>query len=302
MKTSKSVLGKGLGALIRESTPSEESKRATESISGAHEVFSKIPIERIEPNPYQTRMEFDSEAMNELTSSIKEKGMIQPITVRRIDDGRFQLISGERRLRAATLVGLEIVPAYIIHVETKEEMIELSLIENIQRETLNPIEIAYGFKRLMDECNLTQEEIAQKTSKDRTTVANFIRLLKLPEMIQQSLIKNEITTGHARALINIEDQESQIKLWKKILEEKASVRVVEKLARQKKQSKKNTLTLYKLEPNLEEIIAKLRLQFGTKVNIKQRIDGGGEITIQFFSKDELERILDILNDKNNHFN
>lgn len=302
MKSSKSVLGKGLGALIRESGSSEEMKRAADPISEAHEVISKIPIERIEPNPYQPRMEFDSEAMDELGSSIKEKGMIQPVTVRRIDDGRFQLISGERRLRAATLIGLEIVPAYIIQVETKEEMIELSLIENIQRETLNPIEIAYGFKRLMDECNLTQEEIAKKTSKDRSTVANFVRLLKLPEPIQQSLIKNEITTGHARALINIDDSESQIKLWKKIIEEKASVRIVEKLVKQKKQSKKNALTLYKLEPNLEEIITKLRLQFGTKVNLKQRSDGGGEITIQFFSKDELERILDILNDKNNRFN
>jgi ParB family chromosome partitioning protein len=247
-------------------------------------------------------MEFDSDAMDELVNSIREKGMIQPITVRRIEDGRFQLISGERRLRAAILLDLEMVPAYIIQVETKEEMIELSLIENIQRETLNPIEIAYGFKRLMDECNLTQEDLAKKTSKDRSTIANFIRLLKLPEIIQRSLIKNEITTGHARALINVDDPEAQIKLWKKIVEEKSSVRDVEKLAKQKKQSKKNILTLYKLEPNLEEIISKLRLRFGTKVNIKQRSDGGGEITIQFFNKDELERILEILNDTSSHFN
>ncbi len=302
MKASKTVLGKGLGALIRESTSSEEVQKNPEFNLESSEVISKIPIERIEPNPYQPRIEFEPEAMNELMNSIKEKGMIQPITVRRIEDGRFQLISGERRLRAATKCGLEIVPAYIIQVETKEEMIELSLIENIQRETLNPIEIGLGFQRLIEECKLTQEEIAKKTSKDRSTVANFIRLLKLPDVIQQSLIKNEISTGHARALINIDDTESQIKLWKKILEEKASVRVIEKLAKQKKQKKKNTLNLYKLEPNLEEVITKLRQYFGTKVNIKQRSDGGGEITIQFFNKDELERILDILNEKNNNFN
>jgi ParB family chromosome partitioning protein len=302
MKASKSVLGKGLGALIRESTYPEENKKVSEPTFAPTEVISKIPVDRIEPNPYQPRMEFNSDAMDELVNSIREKGMIQPITVRRIEDGRFQLISGERRLRAAILVDLEMVPAYIIQVETKEEMIELSLIENIQRETLNPIEIAYGFKRLMDECNLTQEDLAKKTSKDRSTIANFIRLLKLPEIIQRSLIKNEITTGHARALINVDDPDAQIKLWKKIVEEKSSVRDVEKLAKQKKQSKKNILTLYKLEPNLEEIISKLRLRFGTKVNIKQRSDGGGEITIQFFNKDELERILEILNDTSSHFN
>ncbi|MBM4174666.1 MAG: ParB/RepB/Spo0J family partition protein [Ignavibacteria bacterium] len=302
MKASKTVLGKGLGALIRESTSQEEVKKIPDTKVESLEVISKIPVERIEPNPYQPRIEFEPEAMNDLMNSIKEKGMIQPITVRRIDNGRFQLISGERRLRAATMCGLEIVPAYIIKIETKEEMIELSLIENIQRETLNPIEIGLGFQRLMEECKLTQEEIARKTSKDRSTVANFIRLLKLPDVIQQSLIKNEITTGHARALINIDDTETQIKLWKKILEEKASVRVIEKLAKQKKQKKKNTLTLYKLEPNLEDLITKLRQHFGTKVNIKQRTDGSGEITIQFFNKGELERILEILNDKNNNYN
>lgn len=297
MKSSKTVLGKGLGALIKESSTISGIEVTPKPHELHSETLAKIPVDLIEPNPYQPRIEFDESTLEELKESIKEKGVIQPITVRRLENKRFQLISGERRLRAAIMAELDMIPAYIIRVDTKEEMIELSLIENIQRDTLNPIEIALGFKRLMEECHLSQDDIAKKTSKDRSTVANFIRLLKLPEEIQKSLIKNEITTGHARALINIDDTEEQLKIWRKIVEEKSSVRVVEKLAKQKKKVKKTSVTIYNIEPNLESIISKLRILFGTKVNVKQRSDGSGDIIIEYYSLSEFERIIEILNEK-----
>lgn len=294
---SKQALGKGLGALIPGALETEKSviKEEQQQKSG---IISKIPVDKIDPNPYQPRIEFDPVSLNELAQSIKQNGVIQPITVHRKDTDRFELISGERRLRASILAGLDVIPAYIIEVHTKEELIELSLIENIQRETLNPIEIALGFKRLMDECNLTLEEISRKTGKDKSTISNFVRLLKLPEEIQRSLIKNEITPGHARALINIEDTEEQIALWKKIVAEKYSVREVEKLAKQKKiknKIKNSIINHLNNDPNIESILSNLRLKFGTNVKLQIRQDGSGEFQIQFYSKEEMERILDILN-------
>lgn len=294
---SKQVLGKGLGALIPGALEEEKSKSHFEDVPNV-EIISKIPVDKIDPNPYQPRIEFDPQALDELAQSIKQIGVIQPITVHRKDNERFELVSGERRLRASILAGLDVIPAYIIEIHTKAELIELSLIENIQRETLNPIEIALGFRRLMDECNLTLEDIAQKTGKDKSTISNFVRLLKLPEEIQKSLIKNEITTGHARALINIEDTEEQINLWRKILAEKYSVREVEKLAKQKK--KKNIIRStsffnVKNDPNYEATLSSLRIKFGTNVKLQIKSDGSGEFQIQFYSRDEMERILEILN-------
>lgn len=294
MKT-KQALGKGLGALIPGAVDIDDRKPIVEE-NFKTEIISKISVDKIDPNPYQPRIEFDSDALNELAESIKQNGVIQPVTVHRKNDDRFELISGERRLRASIIAGLNVIPAYIIEVSTKEELIELSLIENIQRETLNPIEIALGFRRLMDECNLTLEDISKKTGKDKSTISNYIRLLKLPDEIQKSLIKNEITPGHARAIINIEDEQEQIALWKKIIAEKYSVRQVEKLAKQKKKKGKNNFHQpIKVDSNIEEIISNLRLKFGTNVKLNLRTDGSGEFQIQFYSRDEMERILELLN-------
>lgn len=292
---SKQVLGKGLGALIP-GTLTEVVKQSIETQDQHAGIVSKIPIEAIEPNPYQPRIDFNQSSLQELANSIKENGVIQPITVHKISYDRYQLISGERRLRASFLAGLDLIPAYIIEVRSKEELIELSLIENIQRETLNPIEIALGFKKLIDECNLSLDDIAKKTGKDKSTISNFIRLLKLPEEIQQSVMSGEITPGHARALINIENRQEQINLWKKIISEKISVRETERLANQQKKKFK-TLVSKSLtyDPNLEEIISKLRIKFGTNVKIKRNSDGSGEFQILFYSNDEFERILEMLN-------
>ncbi|NPV10344.1 MAG: ParB/RepB/Spo0J family partition protein [Ignavibacteria bacterium] len=294
---SRQVLGKGLGALIPGAVEEDKSKVKSDEVL-KDGVISKIPVDKIDPNPYQPRLEFDIQALEELAQSIKQNGVIQPITVHRKNGERFELISGERRLRASILAGLDLIPAYIIEINTKEELIEFSLIENIQRETLNPIEIALGFKRLMEECNLTLEDISKKTGKDKSTISNFIRLLKLPEEIQRSLIKNEITPGHARALINIDDREEQLNLWKKIIAEKFSVREVEKIAKQKKKKNNNQPTIthnLQRDPNLEAILSNLRIKFGTNVKIQIKADGSGEFQIQFYSRDEMERILEILN-------
>lgn len=293
---SRQALGKGLGALIPGAIEEEKPEVQLKELQ-REGIISKIPVDKIDPNPYQPRLEFDKQSLEELAQSIKQSGVIQPITVHRKNGERFELISGERRLRASILAGLELIPAYIIEVSTKEELIELSLIENIQRETLNPIEIALGFKRLMDECNLTLDDISKKTGKDKSTISNFIRLLKLPDEIQKSLIKNEITPGHARALINIEDKEEQINLWKKILIEKFSVREVEKIAKQKKKKRDDRPIISHItkDPNLESIISSLRIKFGTNVKIHLKSDGSGEFQIQFYSREEMERILDILN-------
>ncbi len=292
---SKQALGKGLGALIPSTVDIDDRKPIVEE-NFKTEIISKISVDKIDPNPYQPRIEFDIDALNELAESIKQNGVIQPITVHRKNVDRFELISGERRLRASIIAGLDVIPAYIIEVSTKEELIELSLIENIQRETLNPIEIALGFKRLMEECNLTLEDISKKTGKDKSTISNYIRLLKLPDEIQRSLIKNEITPGHARAIINIEDEQEQIALWKKIVAEKYSVRQVEKLARQKKKKgKENFNHSIRIDSNVEEIISRLRIKFGTNVKLNLRTDGSGEFQIQFYSRDEMERILELLN-------
>ena len=220
----KSPLGRGLDALINPQlkdkidVPVAISSQELQKDDGkSFDVLAKIQLDAISPNPYQPRTNFDVEAHDELKKSILENGLIQPVTVRRIEKNHYELISGERRLRACKEIGIKEIPAYIIKVETKEAMLALSLIENIQREKLNPIEIGNAYKRLMDECNLSQEEIAAKVGKDRTTVTNFIRLLKLPEKVQLSVIKEEITTGHARALINLPDEIIQIEVLDKIL-------------------------------------------------------------------------------------
>ena len=293
----KSVLGRGLSALIPKAPAKEVSVRHDElgADTGEVGIIARIPIEQIRPNPFQPRTEFDPEALAELTRSIVEKGVIQPITVRRIEGG-YQLVTGERRLRAAQNAGLAEIPAYIISVESDEEMLELALIENIQRETLNPIEISHAYKRLIDECHLTQEEVAEKVGKDRTTVTNFIRLLKLPIEIQVGLRKNLISMGHARALINVPTESMQIRLYQKIVDSGISVRKIEQLA---KSTGKSTDGAGRKTPprevsaSVQSLEEKLRQTLGTKVNVKEREGGKGEIVIEFYSLDDLDRLLDL---------
>ncbi len=304
MSKIKTGLGRGLGALIN---PNFEKGVLTEKITvneaeikqddgESIDILAKIPTSSIVPNPYQPRTNFESGALDELKNSILENGLIQPITVRRADK-HFELVSGERRLRASKEIGLKEIPAYVIKVDTKEAMLALSLIENVQREDLNPIEIAITYRKLMIECDLSQEEIATKVGKERSTVTNSMRLLKLPNKIQQALIHATISAGHARALLSLPDESSQLAIFDKIIKEKLSVRNVEKLVKQdapktqikKGKTDKNSLD-YISNANIESTIRGI---FGTKVICKQKKDGAGSITIDFYSDDELERLLEL---------
>ena len=279
-------LGKGLRALIPDDAPEEEKQRI--------DTIKDLEVARINPNPFQPRQEFDEDGLNELKQSIAEKGVIQPITVRRFGNG-YQLIAGERRLRAVSALGLEYIPGYVLNVESDEDMLELSLIENIQREDLNPIDIALGYQRLLTECNLTQEKVAQKVGKDRTTVTNFLRLLKLPAEIQTSLVRREINMGHARAIISVDEKELQLEIWKKLVNNNLSVRKVENLVRQAKKKKTDKKPDKKEKPfYLLEAENKLQEVLGTKVMINQTGKKGGKIEIEFYSEEELDRIIEIM--------
>lgn len=293
----KSVLGRGLSALIPKAPAKEVSIRHDEigTDTGEVGIMARVNIDQIRPNPFQPRIEFDPETLSELTRSITEKGVIQPITVRRVEGG-YQLVTGERRLRAAQNAGLNQIPTYIITVDSDEEMLELALIENIQRDTLNPIEIAHAYKRLVDECHLTQEEVADKVGKDRTTVANFIRLLKLPVEIQVGLRKNQISMGHARALINVPLESMQVRLFHKIVDSGLSVRKIEQLAKMGgKPSEIHTKKVggREVSTSVQSVEEKLRQTLGTKVIVREKEGGRGEIVIEFYSLDDLDRLLDL---------
>lgn len=306
MNKIKTGLGRGLDALIKQQNfPSVEDRAADYSEvkkddGKQDDILAKIPINSISPNPFQPRIHFEPEAFEELKRSILSNGLIQPITVRRVTQFSYQLISGERRLKACHEIGYKDIPAYIIKVDSDEAMLALALIENIQREKLNPIEIGLAYKRLMEECHLTQEQIAEKVGKDRTTVANFIRLLKLPKEIQDSIIKEEITAGHARALINLPTSDLQLSTLKKILDGNLSVRKVEMLMKKFTAASKNVNPLIgssshitlKLA-NIKDVEDKLRNIFGTKVSLRQKQNGSGEITIEYYSNDELERLFEL---------
>ncbi len=299
-------LGRGLDALINpQLNENSESKlpvsldKISKDDGHSFNILVKIPVENIKPNPYQPRTEFDEEALQELKMSILENGLIQPITVRRTGQNQYELISGERRLRACKDIGYKDIPSYIIKVETKEAMLALSLIENIQREQLNPIEVALAYQRLMTECNMSQDEIAKQVGKNRSTVTNTIRLLKLPKEIQQSIIENKISAGHARALINIPDEQLQISIKNQIIKKNLSVRNVEQLVKkaltEEKKSHRQKAHHDSDSIHVSDLEDKLRNIFGTKVICKQKKDGRGEITIEFYSNDELERLLDLFN-------
>jgi ParB family chromosome partitioning protein len=311
MSKMKTGLGRGLDALMnpqgfKEGEESSVDYSKLNKDDGKQvDVLAKIPVGNVSRNPYQPRAHSDPEAFEELKKSILSNGLIQPITVRRKSLTHYELISGERRLKACSEIGMREIPAYIIKVDTEEAMLALALIENIQREELNPIEIATAYKRLMEECHLTQEQIADKVGKDRTTIANTIRLLKLPQEIQDSLIKEEITSGHARALINLPNPLLQLEALKKIKAGNLSVRKVEQLVRKLSASpdlkrRSVSLTGFSRSAEMRDMEDELQKIFGTKVICKQRQDGSGEIVIEFYSTDELERLFELFetNSKN----
>lgn len=306
MSKMKSSLGRGLDALINPNKFIETEEQKSHDYTNIKfddgkqvDILVKIAVDFISSNPYQPRTNFDPQALEELKKSIIENGLIQPITVRRTTGNQYQLVSGERRLRAYKEIGYKEIPAYIIKVDSDEIMLALALIENIQREKLNPIEVSKAYKRLMDECHLTQEQIADKVGKDRTTIANSIRLLKLPARIQDCLVEEKISQGHARALINLPGEEHQLFVLDKILNEGLSVRKVENLVKKLltdgiPQKKSFTFKSGKqFNSNLADVEDKLRKIFGTKVLCKQNKDGKGEIVIEFYSNDELERLFEL---------
>jgi ParB family chromosome partitioning protein len=297
----KSVLGRGLNALIPKNSRIEVNVRdgSVGRDTGEMGIIASVDIAKIQPNPFQPRTDFDQESLAELTRSIQEKGIIQPITVRRFDGG-YQLISGERRLRAVQAAHLRHIPAYIIAVATDEEMLELALIENIQREYLNPMEIANAYQRLIEECHINQEDIAKRVGKDRSTVTNFIRLLKLPGKIQEGLRKEKISMGHARALITLPNERMQIRLFEKIVDNGLSVRKVEDIVRAAQQPKKKSGTHKEstgTPAGIQNLEAQLRQALGTKVKVRTKGQGRGEIIVEYYSLDDFDRLMDLFTGK-----
>ncbi len=298
---SKSVLGKGLSALIPR-IPERDEQLAAKPLPNDGSFQSstlEVEISKISPNPFQPRQDFDQRSLEELKQSIKQNGIIQPIAVRRMMSGIYELISGERRVRASQELGLKTIPAYVMNVDTDAEMLELGLIENLQRENLNPIEISLSFKRLMDECKLTQDQVAEKVGKERSTITNFLRLLKLPEKIRQGVREQKISMGHARALLGAVDEKAQLKLFNKIIEHGWSVRKIEDEMKGKdsrKSGKSSSSTPSSLRGNaaFNQIETRLRHKFGTKITVRKNSSGGGEIGIEFYNADDLERLIDLL--------
>ena len=315
MSKNKFMLGKGLGALIPGAGGSDsESKQETNQRLDSRSTQSGtafVSLDLIAPNPFQPRKDFTVEALTELIESIREHGIIQPVTLRSLPNGKYELIAGERRVRAARVAGLHEVPAFVIEVSTDRKMLELAIVENVQREDLNPIEEAESYERLMRECGLRQDEVAERISKNRTTVSNFLRLLKLPEEIQTSLRKGELGMGHAKAIMSIPDTTYQVALWRNAVGEGYSVRKLENIARKaasaapvtnpdsgrKKSGRPMKLVQQFTEDQIAELIPmenSLKQKLGTQVRIKQISDDKGEISIEFYSTDDLERLSDML--------
>ena len=301
----KKALGRGLSALLSDNTADEKLEVDIQSpASPAQKApvasgIAEIPVEEIEVNPFQPRTHFDQEALQELSESIKVHGIIQPITVRRLTSNQYQLISGERRFQASKLAGLKTIPAYI-RSANDQQMLEMALIENIQRENLNAIEIALSYQRLISECSLKQDELGERVGKNRATVTNYLRLLRLPPDIQIAVRDNKLSMGHARAIINVENPDKQLYIFKKTLDEDLSVRKVEELVREMspRKGEKNdveTESAPAAAPSREitQLQSRLSSHFGTRVAVKS--DGTkGEIKIPFLSVEDLNRIIDIL--------
>jgi len=287
----KPALGRGLSALLENAKTDITTRNIGENAAVVNSV-SVIRIKSIETNPFQPRTNFEETALQELSDSIKQHGIIQPITVRKLGYDRYQLISGERRFRASQMAGLTDVPAYI-RIADDQEMLEMALVENIQREDLDPIEVSLSYKRLIDECNLTQEQLSEKVGKQRSTVTNFLRLLKLPAAIQKSLRDREITMGHAKALINIDNEDRQLAIFAMALEQDFSVRQIEDLARGEKVKVTPKVTRVEKPLSIEDkVIAKgLDKIFNKSYQFKRNAKGGGNLTLSFSNESELQHVI-----------
>lgn len=300
----KKALGRGLSALLSDSSTDDRLEvdalphgvTSTTAPQVSPSGMTEIPMDEIEVNPFQPRSHFDQETLMELAESIRVHGIIQPITVRKLSAGQYQLISGERRFQASRLANLQAIPAYI-RAANDQQMLEMALIENIQRENLNAIEIALSYQRLMSECSLKQDELGERVGKNRTTVTNYLRLLKLPPDIQIAVRDNKLSMGHARAIINVEDADKQLYIFKRTLAEDLSVRKVEDLVRslasEKAAAKPGQAGPHTASKEIAQLQSKLCSHFGTRVVVKS--DGKkGDIRIPFLSVEDLNRILDIL--------
>ena len=289
------ALGRGLDNILG----SPETDITSKDISGdfVAGAVAEVDIDLIETNPFQPRTEFDETALRELAQSIKEQGVIQPVTVRKLGYNKYQLISGERRLRASKMAGLTKIPVFI-RVANDEQMLELALIENIHRENLNAIEVAISYQRLIDECNMTQEEVSEKVGKSRSAVANCLRLLKLPAEVQIAIRDGHITMGHARALININDKEEQLKLLQQIIMDEMNVRQTEELAEKAKnpEAKERKQTNF-IPEHFKSSIKKLSQTLNTKVKVKRDIKGHGSVVIDFKDEAEFDRIMELFGNK-----
>ena len=298
----RNALGRGLSALLNdsESVNQSQNNNKANNVSSGPEVNSlgsvnEIKLSEIEVNPFQPRTDFDQEALAELADSIKLQGLIQPITVRRLNAHSYQLISGERRLRASKLAGLTHIPVYI-RSANDQQMLEMALIENLQRENLNAIEVALSLQRMIEECNLKQEELGERVSKNRSTVTNYLRLLKLPPAIQASIREGEITMGHAKALITIDDPTKQIYIHQHIIQQGLSVRKTEELVRdmQRAPVKKEGKQPEPISFQVQKIQDDLASKFSSRVKLKIGGQGRGTIEIPFLSESDLSRILEIM--------
>jgi ParB family transcriptional regulator, chromosome partitioning protein len=294
----KNALGRGLSALLEDSK-TDITTRSDSAIVGS---VTQLPLDQIETNPFQPRTNFEEQALLELSESISEHGVIQPITVRKLGYDKYQLISGERRFRASKLAGMTEIPAYI-RIANDQAMLEMAIVENVQREDLDAIEVALSYKRLIDECSLTQEALSKKVSKQRSTITNFLRLLKLPAPIQAGIRDGQISMGHARALVNIEEESKQLEIFKNIIENELSVRDTEVIARgekhsgseKRKESKTSTAKTAdgdKIPLEKQKIIEEIAILLNTKVDLKLNNKGGGRLVIDFKSSNDLQKIFD----------
>ena len=301
MNNKRNALGRGLSALLESAstdiTSNIKSNNELGAVVGAVVgAVTNLPLLQIEVNPFQPRSHFEQQALNELVESIKLHGIIQPVTVRKMGYDRFQLISGERRFRASQLAGLETIPAYV-RVANDQAMLEMALVENIQRENLDAIEIAISYKRLIEECSLTQEQLSEKVSKQRSTVTNYLRLLKLPPEVQLGIREKKISMGHARALINVEKAEDMVEIYHRIMEDDLSVRDVEELTRDKKKIEprlKHKNLTGNLTEKYSDKLKSLSKQYNAKIELKSNVQGAGKIIIPFANEDDLDKIIDAL--------
>jgi ParB family chromosome partitioning protein len=292
-KQNKELLGKGIRSLLQSIDADLKTSSGTlkqtvvENATG----INRIPVDDIEPNPKQPRRDFDEQSLNDLANSIRLHDIIQPVTVSKLSSGKFRLISGERRLRAAKIAGIKDIPAYVRQTNDSQ-LLELALLENLQREDLNAMEVSLSYKRMMEELDYTQEQVAERMGKDRSTVANFIRLLKLPPDIQLAVRNGELSMGHARALINVDTVDKQLYIFKEIKEKGLSVRQTEALVRNLyrqgavKKTSKNTLP-----PAFQRIEDKLASHFSTRVKLRHSRNGSGQIIIEYYSQEELNKVL-----------